>query len=208
MKDETAMRLARDVELFSRLSYDRFLVRAAGGNISVRLPDGGGFLITPTSVSLRDVRAESLIVIDADGRKVAGPDGWKPSKEVNLHLAVYALRPEARAVVHVHPPYATAFATLAGPFPLPTSQSRAKLGPVPVAAYADPGTLDLVRNIEAEMRKPGFSGKAVLLRDHGLITWDADLASAFDTAELVEETGMIAAVAAGAAGGRPVTARP
>ena len=196
--DSVMEKLAQDVEYFSRLSYERFLVRAAGGNISVRLPDNAGFLITPTTVSLRDIRADELVIVDMAGRKIGGPGALKASKEVNLHLAVYALRPEARAVVHVHPPYATAFATLEGNFPLPTSQARAKVGPIPIAAYADPGTLALVRNIEAELQREGFAGKAVLLRDHGLITWDTSLSLAFDTAELVEETAVIAAAAAGA----------
>jgi L-fuculose-phosphate aldolase len=184
-------KLSKEVERFSHLCYDRFLVRAAGGNISVRLPDNRGFLITPTGTSLRDIRAEELVLIDMEGNKIGGHNSYKPSKEVNLHLAIYTLCPDATAVVHVHPPYATAFSILEKPFPLLTSQARFKLINVPIADYADPGTMDLVNNIKKEINKPGFSGRAILLRNHGLISWDTSLALAFDTAELVEETAMI-----------------
>jgi L-fuculose-phosphate aldolase len=192
--NDTTMRFAKEVEYFSRLSYERFLVRAAGGNLSVRLPGNQGFLITPTAVSLRDITAEGLIVVDQAGKKISGPDYANPSKEVNLHLVVYANRPEVQAVVHLHPAYSIAFTTQNGHFPLVTSQARIKLGPVPIAPWAKPGSDDLVKLIEKELKNPEFDGKAILLQEHGLITWDINLSLAFDSTELVEETAIVATV--------------
>jgi len=184
-------KLAKEVEYYSHLAYERYLVRAAGGNISVRIPGEEKLLITPTGVSLRDVRANKLVCIDMSGKKIEGPEGFLPSKEWNLHIAVYKCCPYANAVFHIHPPYATIFAVLKEPFLLPTSQARIKIGQVLIAEYADPGTSELAERVKEIIQRPSFTGNAILLRDHGLITWAKDSASAFDTAELIEETAIV-----------------
>src|ERR1700693_6380364 len=93
-------------ELASSLFARGFSVGSAG-NISVRLPDG--YLMTPTNSSLGRLDPEHLSKLDSDFRHVGGD---KPSKEVFMHRAFYRARQDARAVVHLHFPIATAVARL------------------------------------------------------------------------------------------------
>ena len=102
---------------YSRLCYQRRLVGAAGGNLSVRLPGRDAFLVTASGVSLRDVARENLVVIDGSGKVLEGPSGSKPSKETGFHLAVYEAKPAVCAIIHIHPPYATAYSARRQPIP-------------------------------------------------------------------------------------------
>jgi L-fuculose-phosphate aldolase len=186
-------KLGEEVSRFSRLSYERFLVRASGGNISVRLPNDGGFLVTPSGISLRDITPDLLLVVDEAGQRVSGPSHLRPSKETQLHLCVYRHQPLVNAVVHVHPPYTTAFTVKPDGIPMITPQSRLKVGCfVPIAKYAAPGSVDLVKNIEECLVDCDPKMKAILMADHGVLTFDTHLSLAFDTAELIEETACIA----------------
>ncbi len=104
-------RLADELVRYSRLCYDRRLVGAAGGNLSVRVPGRDAFLVTASGVSLRDVVRDNLVVVDGTGRLLEGPPGARPSKEASFHLAVYEMRPAVSAIIHVHPPYAVAWSS-------------------------------------------------------------------------------------------------
>ena len=77
------------------------------GNLSARLADGR-FLCTPTATSKAEVHAESLLIVDASGARVSGRA--KPFSEIGLHMCIYKQRPDVQAVVHAHPPHATALA--------------------------------------------------------------------------------------------------
>src|SRR5687767_15899305 len=90
--------------------YQRGYAHGSSGNISVRLPDG--FLITPTNSCLGRLDPARISKLDAEYRHVSGD---KPSKEVFMHRAFLATRPEAGAVVHLHSTHATAIACLAAP---------------------------------------------------------------------------------------------
>jgi L-fuculose-phosphate aldolase len=184
--------LAKEISYFSKLSYDSFLVRAAGGNISARLPNGEGFLVTPSGISLRDITPDLLVLINEAGEVISGPSGLKPSKETQLHLCVYQHRPSVNAVVHVHPPYTTAFTVKPDGIPMVTSQARLKIGSAPIAKYGDPGSAALAKNIEECLVNSDPSAKTILMVAHGLLAFDSCLSSAFDTADLVEETARIA----------------
>src|SRR5207253_98442 len=115
-------RLREEIARFCRVTWDRGLVSAAGGNISGRVGASDTFLITPSGVALRDTEPEDLVTIDLGGRKVAGPERYVPSKESLMHTAVYAARPAAPAV-----------ARCSRPATLPTSPStrRRSRSPMP-----------------------------------------------------------------------------
>ena len=93
----------------SRELYDRKLIHAAGGNSSIR--DGDFVWISQTGAELGKLTADKLVKVDLDGTVL---EGKAPSKEMNMHLAMYRARKDARAVVHVHPTYAIALSTLIG----------------------------------------------------------------------------------------------
>ncbi len=165
--------------------YDKGFVVANDGNISAKLDDNR-ILITPTGVSKGDMTPQSLIVIDGDGNVLEG--GAKPSTEAKMHLAIYRARPDVAAVVHAHPPIATAFAVARKPMVKPIiAETIVTVGEVPVAPYALTGTNQVVAAIEPFLK----DYNALLLANHGLVTWGKDLTQAFFRHESVEHYGKI-----------------
>ena len=185
--------LKKEVVHYSNLSYERNLVGAAGGNISIRKDNF--YLITAGGRSLRDVTYEDILVVDESCKIIEGKEGLKPSKETALHINIYKNRPDVDSVVHVHPSYCTAYSILKKPVPILTASSKLKLREVPVIGYADPGS-ELLAGFVADCVKncPEFV-KALTLEAHGLLAWDKGLCNAFDIAELVEETARVAFIA-------------
>src|SRR5680860_5363 len=175
-----------EIAKYSNLSYERNLVGAAGGNISMRKEDL--FLITAGGRSLRDVTAEDILVVDENGKIIEGKEGLKPSKETSLHINVYKFRPDIDSVVHVHPSYCTAYSILKKQVPVLTASSKLKLKEIHIIGYANPGSKELSDFVaECVKMSPEFV-KALTLEAHGLLAWDKGLSNAFDIAELVEET--------------------
>ena len=141
--------------------------------------------MTPTGSALARVGPDDLALVGLDGERQDGP---APSKEVPLHLAVHRTRPDVRAVVHLHSPYAVAAACLPvtddGTAPLPplTPYQVMRLGEVPVAPYAPPGSAELA----AGVARLAPTAAVLLLANHGSVTAGADLDAAADLAEEVE----------------------
>jgi len=175
-----------EIAKYSNLSYERNLVGAAGGNISMRKEDL--FLITAGGRSLRDVTAEDILVVDENGKIIEGKEGLKPSKETSLHINVYKFRPDIDSVVHVHPSYCTAYSILKKQVPVLTASSKLKLREIPIIGYANPGSKELSDFVAECVKKSPEFVKALTLEAHGLLAWDKGLSNAFDIAELVEET--------------------
>ncbi len=193
-EDERIASLKEELSEFSRRAFNRGLVSGAGGNISVRIPDTDRILITPSGVSLGDVEPEINILLDLEGTILEAAPGLKPSKEVNFHLAVYRLRDDAMAVAHLHPPYATAFSNKGRPLPLVTVSSRVVLKDVPWVESALPGSRELYDFVCEGIRKhPGV--RALLMKEHGVLTVGPDLKTAYYLTDLVEYTAKIAYIA-------------
>ncbi len=186
----SANQLCKELVRFSRLCYQRRLVGATGGNLSVRL-DKNSFLVTPSGVSLRDISYENLIITNQEGKKLKGDKTLKPSKETMMHISVYNNFADANAVIHLHPPYVTAFSVKGISLPMLTVSSELKLGEVPVVERAGPGSSQLVENIEKTLQESGRQTKCLMLVAHGLISFASSLSEAYDIAELTEETAKI-----------------
>lgn len=184
--------LAEDLSRYAQLCYDRHLVGAAGGNLSVRTSLGNAFLVTASGVSLRDVAPENIVVVDANGKTLEGPAGLKPSKEISFHLAVLNAKPEMNAVIHVHPTFAVLFSVLGEKIPLATVSAKLKLKQGPVVPEAAPGSQELCANILEAIGQSPEDAVLLLLERHGLVSFDSTLQGAFDTAELAEDTAKIA----------------
>lgn len=175
----------------SRLAYDRHLVGAAGGNVSVRVPDSKQMIITSGGISLRDITVNELITVDLDGNIIEGKQGLRPSKETSMHAAIYQERPDVNAIIHVHPPYATAFAIQGKVFPLSTASSSLKLKKIPLINYAPPGSQELARKVSEVIKKSDEDIISLLLERHGVIAFGRNIMEVFDTAELIEETAKV-----------------
>lgn len=155
------------------------------GNLSVREPDGT-FLITASGSRKGYLREAELIRIDGEGRLLYG--AGRPSSETGMHLAAYHARWDVCAVVHAHPPAATAFAVAREPLDQPVlPEIVATLGRVPVAPYGTPGTPDLVRSLMPYLR----DHDAILLANHGAVTFGPDLEEAYFRLERLEHAARI-----------------
>lgn len=163
-----------------RLLYERNLVTATDGNVSKRLADGN-ILLTPSGKSKGFLTAEEILALDLYGNVLEG--NGKASKEYPMHRAVYEKRPDAMAVIHTHPVFATAFA-LAGKN-IPDNyliETKMMLGKVALAEYAVPGTMEMV-----EVTAPYLEAyNVILLRNHGALTIGKNLMDAFHKMEVLE----------------------
>ena len=184
--------LAEELIRYSRLCYERHLVGAAGGNISLRIPGRDAILVTASGMALRDVDRNNLVVVDGKGGILESPSGRAPSKETSFHLAIYKIKPDIQAVIHVHPAYATTYAALGMLIPTVTISARLKLKQCPLVREANPGSEDLLRNIIKAIGEAPVDATVLLLESHGIVAYSSELRQAFDDAELAEDTARIA----------------
>jgi L-fuculose-phosphate aldolase len=187
MKAEEQVR-ADIVEVGRRL-WERGYVASNDGNISVRL-DEQRLITTPKSVSKGFMTPDMMVVTDLDGRKIAGERD--PSSELKMHLEVYRNRPDARAVVHAHPPTATGFAVAGIALDRAVlAEVITTLGSIPIAEYATPSTQELPDAV----RKYVKAHDGLLLANHGALAIAGDVMSAYYRMETIEHFAKISLVA-------------
>jgi L-fuculose-phosphate aldolase len=176
---------ARDIVLCCRRLWQAGLIAGQDGNITVRYQPGR-ILVTPRGLPKADLAPEDLVDVDLEGRHLAGSQ--KASTELDLHLRVYRAREDCGAVVHAHPPTATAFAVAGEGIPADVLPEVAVLmGEVPIVPYATTGTPALGDAIE-----PFLGGsEAVLLANHGAVAWGNTLATARIRMESLEHAARI-----------------
>jgi ribulose-5-phosphate 4-epimerase/fuculose-1-phosphate aldolase len=155
------------------------------GNLSMCL-EGGGYLMSPTNVSLGQLDPAHLSTLDAEGVHVDGP---LPTKEAWLHLAMYRSRPADAAVVHLHSTYATALSCLSDRpnddvLPPMTPYVVMRVGRVARVPYSRPGD----QTAAAAIAACAVAHRAVLLANHGPVVSGSSLDAAVAAAEELEET--------------------
>ncbi|HVL49695.1 MAG TPA: class II aldolase/adducin family protein [Candidatus Thermoplasmatota archaeon] len=178
--------------------YERGLNHATSGNLSVRM--GDRMLVKPAAVPYDRLRPEELsVVVLADGRHVGG---LPPSSEHRMHLAVYRARADVQAIVHAHPPHASAFAVARKPIPPVLDESLAFLGgEVPCADYAPSGDAAVGEHVA---RALGATGVAALMANHGAVTVGRTLDEAMGAMEHVEHLARVVLLAEAAGGAKAV----
>ena len=193
--DDSRMRtLVDQLVAVAHRAYARGLVPAVSGNLSVRVPEERRIFIKASGRSLGDVTAADMILLDFDGNTVQDTS-LCPSKEWRFHLAIYQCRPEVGAVVHLHPPYAVAFAATHALPPLLTGAARAFLdGKMALVAPAPSGSRELAAFVEEAFHEPQTA--AAILSEHGTVTVGADLYSAYYLSEYLEDAARTAYLAA------------
>ncbi|WP_456423230.1 aldolase [Thermococcus sp.] len=170
----------RQLVLYSRKAHERGLTAAFGGNLSVRV--GDLVFIKATGVVMDEMSEGQVAVVDLSGNQLSSV---KPSSEYLLHLAVYRLRPEVKAIAHLHPPYSIVASTLLEEeLPIVTPEAELYLGRIPIAPFRPAGTEELAEVMAEALR----GADAVLMERHGIVTVGKSLREAFYKAELVEES--------------------
>jgi L-fuculose-phosphate aldolase len=172
--------LRAEIIAVGRKLWERKYVDGAGGNISARL-NSEYVLCTPTMLSKGDLQQADICLTDLEGNILAG-DRLRTS-ELLLHLEIYRQNPRARAVVHCHPPHATAFA-LTGSAPPNGYMSEFEffIGPVAVAPYETPGTPAFAETIRPFVHEHN----TILLANHGIVCWSDTVTHAEWLAEILE----------------------
>jgi L-fuculose-phosphate aldolase len=175
---------AEVVDVCRRL-YERGLIAGADGNVSVRLADGQ-LLITPSGLSKGALAPADLVVVGPEGQHVSG--NHVASSEVRMHVRIYRRRPDVHAIVHAHPPTATAFAVAGEDFMAPVlPELVAQMGGVPLVPYATPGGEPLADQFEPYL--PNHD--AFLMANHGATTVGPTLTIAHQRMESLEHAARI-----------------
>jgi L-fuculose-phosphate aldolase len=172
--------LKEEIILTGKKLWDRQYVDGNGGNMSVRFAEEY-VICTPTLCSKRDMRVEDLSLVDLENQKICG--GSRPTSEILLHLEIYKAVPAAKAVVHCHPPYATAYA-IAGIVPpgnlIP--EQEVFVGPVALAPYETPGTMAFAKTVLPFVQ----DHNTILLANHGIVCWGDTITHAEWYVEVVD----------------------
>jgi ribulose-5-phosphate 4-epimerase/fuculose-1-phosphate aldolase len=176
--------MREDIAAFGALLTGLGLAHGATGNISVRVDDG--LLVTPTNSRLGRLDPARLARLDRDGRHTGGDP---PSKEAFLHQCVYEIRPDAKAIVHLHSTHSVAISCLAGlnendVLPPLTAYYVMRVGKLPLVPYFPPGDTRLA----AAVRQVAANHAAVLLANHGPVVAGKSLDAAVGAIEELEAT--------------------
>lgn len=167
------------LDIGKRMYINKF-VAANDGNISCKVGENE-IWVTPTGVSKGYMTEDMLVKMDLDGNILEGTA--KPSSEIKMHIRVYKENPELKAVTHAHPPISTAYAVAGVALDKPILiEGALLLGVVPIAKYATTGTEEVPESIGHFVK--GYN--AVLLANHGALTWGRDIYEAFYRLEAVE----------------------
>ena len=160
--------------------YAREFVAAHEGNVSLRLPDGN-ILCTPTMTCKGHLELGDLCVIDSEMNQLSGSK--KATSEIRLHLEIYRQRSDIHAVVHAHPPHATAFAVANRPFPCGVlAEPDLFLGEVALAPFQVPGTNEFAQSVSPFVQDTN----SIILANHGTVTYADDLEKALWMTEILD----------------------
>lgn len=193
--------LRQDIVEACRRLYLRGMVAANDGNISARISETE-ILITPTGVSKGYITADQIILVGTDGAPLSGY--MKPSSEMKMHLAVYASRPDVRAVVHAHPPHATAFAVAGLRLDrVSLAEAVLALGNVALAEYGTPSTQEIPQAVQRHIAH----SDALLLANHGALTVGTEPMDAYFKMESLEHYAHITLLARLLGGEKELDAR-
>jgi L-fuculose-phosphate aldolase len=177
-----------DIVEVGRRLWERGYVASNDGNISVRI-DEQRLITTPKNVSKGFMTADMMVVTDLAGKKLGGERD--PSSELKMHLQVYRDRPDARAVVHAHPPTATGFAVAGIPLDRAVlAEVVTTLGSIPIAEYATPSTDELPQACSKYLK----AHDGLLLANHGALAIGPDLFTAYHRMETIEHFAKISLV--------------
>lgn len=201
MTSPDAQSIATEIVEICRRLHQRNMLAAADGNISYRLNDDE-ILITPSGIAKGFMQPDQMSVINLAGEVLKG----KPSSERLMHLEIYRATPQAKAIIHAHPPTAIAW-SIARPdlTKLPSeclSEVILATGDIPFAPYARPGTDQM-----GAVLKPYLpQHRALILRNHGAVAWGGDLDEAYRGMERIEHSAQILATAHKLGGLHPLPA--
>ena len=180
----------KDIVRVGKLLYDRGLVQVCGGNISICDRETGMVAIKPSGKAYIDMQPEDVIIVDLDGKVIEGNS--KPSIETQMHTGIYKARPDIKAVVHCHPPYAVAWSDKGKKYlRSPIAAMYMLNGAVMVAPYEGAGSKALA---ESAVKAIG-DNYGCILQAHGVICGSAySVYQAMEMCYVIEDSSKIACI--------------
>jgi len=176
--------LKRELVRICRMLHQKNFIASTDGNVSVR--SGDLLLTTPSGVNKGFMEEDQVITVDLEGRLLSG--AGRPTSEIQMHLLAYRLRPEVGAVIHAHPPLATACSIAGVSLEEPVlPEVVLTLRKIPTAAYATPTTAQLSEAIRELLK----DYDAIILAHHGAVTVGPDLMEAYNKMEKLEHTALV-----------------
>jgi L-fuculose-phosphate aldolase len=173
-------KIKQDICAIGDRLYKKGFAAANDGNISVRIGPNE-VICTPTLISKGFMTPDDLCLVDMEGNQIGGRR--KRTSEVKLHLAIMQQRPDIKAVVHCHPPHATAFGVAREPIPqcvLP--EVEIFIGEVPIAKYAIPGSEEFAQTVLPFVCK----ANVIILANHGTVSFGEDVERAYWWTEILD----------------------
>ena len=173
-QDDSVDRLRQDLVEVAHRMYDFRLVVGIGGDVSARVGDTETILIKQTGTSLGDMPPRTLVHVDFDGNVLQGTD--LPAGETAAYLEIYKARPDIRAILHTHAPYATAFASTGKLLPLVTFQARNYIGKIDRIPYFPIRSEPFIKAVSEKFRDPDLT--ALIFGNHGFMVVGPDIFTA------------------------------
>lgn len=185
------LQLREDLEKACHQAASVGIQTGSGGNVSARIPEQELMLVKASGSGFADASVDGFVITDFEGKLVEG--AGKPTREALLHGLIYKNYPKVQAVVHTHSPYSIALAHFCKEIERVTWHSQLKIvNSIPVIDIPSA----MVRSEDIPVVEELFSHnaelKAFVLKGHGLVAFGKSIIDAEQTAELVEETAMIA----------------
>lgn len=186
MSTTSAEEIKTQIVLICQSLHQKGYLAAADGNVSYRLSDDE-ILITPSGVSKARMNTEQMAVVNLQGEVLSG----RPSSERLMHLQVYRNCPEAKAVLHAHPPYSIAWSVARPDLKELPAEAMSELilavGGVPFVPYARPSTQKMGDVLEPYL--PEY--RAMILSRHGALIWGENLEEVHNGIERVEHAAQV-----------------
>jgi L-ribulose-5-phosphate 4-epimerase len=157
--------IRKKLALACRILYMEGLGDFHLGHMSSRVPGQNHFYMKPAGLGLEEIKPEDLIVMDMEGNKLEGIH--PPHGETPIHSEIYKVRKDVQSVVHVHPPFSTAFSCVRLEMKPLTQDGTAF--PQGITTFEDPSLITRKEQGEALAKTLGEE-RAVLLRNHGIVT--------------------------------------
>lgn len=173
-------KIKQEICAVGRKLYTKGFAAANDGNISYRVAENE-VLCTPTMVSKGELKPDDICKVDLEGNQLAGRK--KRTSEILLHLEIYKMDPDVKAVLHCHPPHATAFAVAGESIPtciLP--EVEVFLGPIPTAVYETPGGKAFAETIKPHVK----DSRVAVLKNHGTVSWGESVDRAYWWTEILD----------------------
>lgn len=163
-------------------AVEKGLIHGTSGNIALRDDTDDVVAITPSGIPYKGMTAADIAIVDMDGKWIDGP--YKPSSEVPMHLAVMKARPDVKATVHTHSMFATIMAMGEHPELRAITPPHCEFTPVGIVPFTTPGTDEVAGKVKEAI---GATGRACLIKNHGMFTCGKDMKAAMFATDYVEE---------------------